>query len=146
MPVAFGRLGGAQNHAPVHFLTLRVAQARGLEHLESFKARQARSLNPSGSHFELLVRGVCTFSVQQEMAAQGHGGEKRGHSSRETLKNASRAPPEQLQTMCLPCFRAKGVLQSTYLCIRRNLEMHRYMVWSDLKAPKCGGRMLCFVF
>ncbi len=117
MPVAFWRLRGAQTHAPVHFLTLRGAQARGLEHPESTKVRQARSLNPWGIHSELLVRGVCTFSLQQEMAAQGHGGEKCEHSSREKLKMASGAPPEQLQTTCPLRFGAKGVLQSTYLCI-----------------------------
>ena len=128
MPVAFWRLGVAQNHAPVHFLKSQDAQARGLEHPESTKVRQARSLNPSGGHFELLVRGVCTFSLQQEMAAQDHGGEKCEHSSREKLKKASRAPPEQLQTMCLLCFRAKGVLQTTCLRIRQNQEMHRYVV------------------
>ena len=68
------------------------------------------------------------------MAAQGHGGEKCEHSSREKLKKVSGAPQEQLQTTCLRCFRAKGVLQSMYPCMRRNQEMHRYMVWS---VPNC---------
>jgi len=136
VPVAFWRLRGAQTHAPVHFLTLRGAQARGLEHPESTKVRQARSLNPSGIHSELLVRGVCTFSLQQEMAAQGHGGDKCEHSSREKLKMASGAPPEQLQTTCPLRFGAKGVLQTMHLRIQQNQEMHRYVVWSAPEARK----------
>ena len=84
MPVAFGRLGGAQNHAPVHFLKSQDAQARGLEHPESFRARQARNKNRPGDNFELLVRGLGAFSIHRKTAVQGPGEEKCEHSSHET--------------------------------------------------------------
>ena len=135
VPVAFVRLGGASNHAPVHFVKSPVAQAHGLEHPKSSRARQARSLNQSQVSFELLVRGLCSIALQRKMAAQSYGGEKSEHSSHETYKNASGAPPELLQTTCPLCFRASCVLQTTYLCIRRNQGMHRYVVWERPGGP-----------
>ena len=142
VPVVFWWPRGAPNQVPVHFLKLWVTQARGLEHPESARIRQVRCLKLSNFHFERLVRGVCTFATQGESAGWGPEGDKCEHSSREKLKIAFGAPPEQLQTMCLRRFRAKGAPQSTYPCRRRNQEMHRYMVWSVPKAPKCGRHML----
>jgi len=68
----------------VHFAKSSVAQARGLEHTESSRARQARSKKTTGDNFELLVRGLGTFSLEQKVATQGHGEENCEHSSHET--------------------------------------------------------------
>ena len=95
------RLRVAPNRAPVHFADSSVAQVHGLEHPESVKVRQAHSKKTSGVDFELLVRGLGTFSLQLKMAAQDPGEEKSEHSSHETLKKASGAPSESLPTT--PC-------------------------------------------
>ena len=101
VPAAFASLGGAPNHAPVHFVKSPVAQAHGLEHPKISGARQARSKIPSCVDLQLLVRGLGTFSLKQKMTAQGPGEKKSEHSSHETLKKASRTPSESLQTT--PC-------------------------------------------
>ena len=136
VPVAFVRLGGAPNHAPVHLADSSVAQVRGLEHPESLKVRQARSKKTSCVDLELFVRELATFSLSLKMVAPASGAKKSEHSSHQTLKKAFGTPSKALQSTPCLSFGGKGVLQTSSLCIRANPPMHRDDVLSTPEARK----------